>query len=319
MSLLRIGSKGPRVLSVQEMLKFLGYQAWNLNEAEPKREDLVCDGDFGPKTESAVIEFQTDEGLYADGIVGPATMRALQEAWQQRNLELNAATLDGTSVAPLTYSLVRVPADAFGDGYDRLQLRNDVADAYLKVYAAVRDAGGIVTSSGGIRHLGAKVSANRSAASLHYVGRALDLFVGSGMNDPKKDPYVASRVAERTYQIHVRCSKDNNPDATLPPRRKIEHCVTYFDRIDGQAVTDHFLDLTALFADHGFKPIRARRSFERGGSWAGAEWWHFQNETGLVDGVSTFGEELQKIYSSGQLAGAPPWRERDRVWQINWF
>jgi peptidoglycan hydrolase-like protein with peptidoglycan-binding domain len=319
MVLLKIGSKGPRVQSVQEMLKLLGYGSWNYSEAEPVREDLVCDGDFGPKTESAVIAFQTAEGLYADGIVGSSTMRSLQDAWQQRNLELNAATLDGTSVAPLTYSLVRVPADTYGDGYNRLQLRNDVADAYLKVYEAVHAAGGILTSSGGIRHLGANVSANRSAASLHYVGRALDLFVGSGMNDAKKDPFVASRIAERTYEIHVRCSKDNNPDAKLPRKRKIENCVTYFDRIDGKAVTDHFLNVTELFAEHGFHGIRARRSFERGGSWAGAEWWHFQYETGLVDGVSTFGEELQKIYSRDQLVGSSPWSERDRVWQVNWF
>lgn len=319
MSLLKLGSKGPRVQTVQEMLKFLGFQAWNYSETEPVREDLGCDGDFGPKTESAVIAFQIAEGLYADGIVGSSTMRALQEAWQQRNLELNAVTLDGASVAPLTYSLVRVPADAYGDGYDRLQLRNDVAEVYRKVYDAVHAAGGLVTSSGGIRHLGANVSANRSAASLHYVGRALDLFVGSAMNDARKDPFVASRVAERTYAIHARCSKDNNPDAKLPRKRKVEHCVTYADRTEGRAVTDHFLDLTELFAAHGFKGIRARRSFENGGSWAGAEWWHFQYETGLVDGVSTFGEELQKIYSRDQLAGTSPWAERDRVWRINWF
>ena len=210
------------------MLKFLGYAAWNYNEAEPVREELVLDGDYGPKTESAVIEFQQAEGLYADGIVGPSTMAALQEAWQQRNLELSSAGLDGVSVAPLTYSLVRVPADPVGDGYDRSQLRNDVADAYNKVYEAVHAAGGLLTSSGGVRHLGARVSANRSAVSMHYVGRAHDLFVGSGMNDAKKDPFVASRIEERRYTVYARCSKANNPDAKLPKKRKIDNCVNLF-------------------------------------------------------------------------------------------
>lgn len=55
MDVLKKGSKGPAVVTLQEFLK------------------LTADGIFGPKTESAVKSYQKKNGLVADGIVGPKT------------------------------------------------------------------------------------------------------------------------------------------------------------------------------------------------------------------------------------------------------
>ena len=67
---IRKGSKNQYVIECQTMLDKLGY---NLG---------ICgiDGDFGTATEKAVKEFQRDHKLTQDGIVGPATWTALQEA-----------------------------------------------------------------------------------------------------------------------------------------------------------------------------------------------------------------------------------------------
>ena len=53
------GSKGQKVKEIQEVV------------------GVYVDGDFGPKTEAAVIKWQYDNGLEADGIVGPITMEAM--------------------------------------------------------------------------------------------------------------------------------------------------------------------------------------------------------------------------------------------------
>ena len=61
----RQGSTGEQVRIIQSKLKNWGYY------------DGTVDGIFGSRTAEAVKYFQRKNGLTADGIVGPATLRAL--------------------------------------------------------------------------------------------------------------------------------------------------------------------------------------------------------------------------------------------------
>jgi metacaspase-1 len=64
---LRRGDSGSHVTYLQERLVAHGYA-------------VTVDGYFGPKVGSAVQAFQRDEGLVADGIVGPSTWACLERA-----------------------------------------------------------------------------------------------------------------------------------------------------------------------------------------------------------------------------------------------
>src|SRR5689334_3186573 len=92
MSILKKGSSGPDVLTLQSALKQLGF--------DPKG----VDGVFGAGTEAAVIAFQQSKGLTPDGIVGPNTMAAIQ----------GSAAVAGASVSGVTIGAA-VPSGAAGD------------------------------------------------------------------------------------------------------------------------------------------------------------------------------------------------------------
>ncbi len=64
-ALSKIGSRSQEVREIQSVLKEYGYYKGNI------------DGIFGTATKNAVIAFQRDSGLVADGIAGKNTLKAL--------------------------------------------------------------------------------------------------------------------------------------------------------------------------------------------------------------------------------------------------
>jgi hypothetical protein len=303
--MLRLDSRSDQVETIQTWLAELGYNPG------------PADGIFGPNTEKAVIRFQETASLYSDGVVGPTTMEALEEAYMKHTLEMHSPGIDATDGTEERYVFVRCEADKYKEGYGHLYLRQDAAEAYNEVLGKVRGLGGKLTSSGAKRSLQAKVNANRSATSFHYLGLAFDFYIWSGMENPENDPYIIKidDLSDRRFEIFARCESEEVEEV------EIDDVVRYHDPglQNTMKVTGRFISLTKLFKDHGFQPIRARRRFIDDGTPLAAEWWHFQYEKPLIPYVSTFGGELLKVYSMQRLEGTPPWHFRNRIFKTNWL
>lgn len=300
--LLKKGSRGPKVRKLQEELSYLGYSVGGIDSV------------FGGRTEEAVEIFQTKKRLYPDGIVGPATFRLLAEAMGE-SYEFKPTQEDPrNSLEKMTW--VKCPVDKLDGvpGYGVLTLRSDTAAAFTEFYAELKRLGGAVTSSGGRRRLAQKTSASRSKKSMHYTGRAFDLSLYSGMQNPDEDCFIITRDEDHPRKWRVWCRTQN------PLVAKVQLNGVYVKRVKtksrktrtqlhSKSAVCRAVDFTALAEKHGFQGISGRRSFFNGGKYAGAEWWHFQWSVGLSEGETSFGEDLLKIYSLSDAKKFQYWDE----------
>lgn len=295
---------------------------------------LKVDGLMGPKTESALLDFQKKNGLYMDGIVGNQTWAALNK------------TPDEFEAPKQLLKFLRVDCDEFDDGKgaEMTYLREDAVSSFKAVIEDLHRAGAIMTSAGGRRLLDASVGPNRSQTSLHYLGLAHDLSPLSGMVNPETDPYVV--IAQHNAQgLHVgwvvmaRCDPDVVREASGPTGARRFEGDLALEAWKNDATTVKveglFVNLSSIMHRHGWRPIPARRSFFTGKNPAGAEWWHFQFEKNLKSPTrmlvgkkgklveekqepSTFGGELVKSYRINKLRKYSLWNHRHRTWGVDW-
>jgi peptidoglycan hydrolase-like protein with peptidoglycan-binding domain len=285
---LKRGDQGAQVKVLQEGLIHVGLLPAG-----------SADGKFGPKTEAAAEAWQESQGLYGDGIVGPLTVKAWNAALPAAYRLTAAPSPTTTVVAGSRLKTVRVTCDTLGsNGYSSMRMREDVAARYNALRAELVALGSGITSAGSIRPLGNGGGSAQSAVSMHYPGLAWDLALGSGMQRTS-DPYLVENLGDRKWRVWAKCKPGAVPDVTV--QATICSTVLGKTRLKVVPVTGPYADFTAMAAKHGFAPIRGRRSFFAGGSYSGAEWWHFQCEGLLTHGVSTFGGELLRLYTEAEI------------------
>lgn len=102
MPLVRSGSRGEDVKTLQAQLNALGYDCG------------AVDGIFGAKTYNAVVKFQKDRGLAVDGIVGKNTWAALG---------VTGTTVVETQTASITSNMPLLCRGSIGEAVKTLQTR----------------------------------------------------------------------------------------------------------------------------------------------------------------------------------------------------
>lgn len=112
MSVLKKGSSGPDVLTLQSTLKQLGFDPQGV------------DGVFGAGTESAVIAFQQSKGLTPDGIVGPNTMAALQASAALAGAGVGGATSSASVATSTALTAANVTVDQVAKMFPGVSLTN---------------------------------------------------------------------------------------------------------------------------------------------------------------------------------------------------
>jgi len=231
------------------------------------------------------------------------------------------------------FGTTSVSADAFKSGplkgLGTWVVARAIESNFNAALADIRGAGGVATSSGGIRDLGAPVDTTRSSTSFHYTGRAIDLYIYSGMVNPATDPYIVTSDGQLgTWRVFARTANAEVVPSTLaalkftrvkPPENSKKKDTVKVAEVE---VTDRFFDLTAVFLAHEFHRIPAKESFlddPNAREYGAAEWWHFQDETGLVVGQTTFGSLLRQVRTEAELKGTSPFNAKDKVWNGKTF
>ncbi len=195
--------------------------------------------------------------------------------------------------------------------------------------AEIRKLGGVVTSSGGLRDLKSPVDKkSRSATSFHYTGRAVDLYIYSGMIAPETDAYVVVADGEDgLWQVYARTEDATVPEVTLIANKKVDlprgpkdadgKSPPVLCKLETVPVVGRFFSVTEIFKNHGFERISAKPAFTddpNGRLYDAAEWWHFEDHGGLEVGKTTFGDLLLQVHTKKELEGTPPAAFIKNVW-----
>ena len=200
----------------------------------------------------------------------------------------------------------------------QFRIRNDFAHALDAALKTIHDAGcalPILPAQAGLPAAG--VDALPPADLLPFLGRTLDLMPTIALNDPDADPLaVAHEDGAVVIQVLAR-----QLDATAPNAAAVVAKTWAAFKCDANACTESkasrkYLPLAAVLNAAGWyqkQPVAPTKLSAPGA------WFHWTNVTGLIAGVSKFGDELRQRFSRAEIAASSLRELLDWVWDGQTF
>ena len=179
---LKLGYKGSDVGKLQSKLSTIGYL-------------LTVDNDFGNNTKNAVISFQKDAGLVADGIVGEKTWKALDE------IKVYSLRTDGNKSLSTNF---KVKEFSCQDNSDTVVLHTEfIVNKLQKIRTHFNKP---VTINSAYRTPTHNKKVGGSSNSYHVKGRAFDIVV-KGVTPNEVAKYAQSigikGIIQYSWGVHV--------------------------------------------------------------------------------------------------------------------
>lgn len=194
-----------------------------------------------------------------------------------------------------------------------IKVRNDFAEALDAARAFLHARGAQLPVLAAVRPLPpATLGAVPPTDLLPYLGRVLELAPASALADPATDALgLGQEGGAGPERVVARVLDAAAPEAATVPSVawSLWDCdPTVCTRV---TVTDRFVPLAPVLEGAGWyqpAPGAPTSSAEPGG------WNRFTNTTGLVSGVTRFGDELALLYPVGQISASSVRERLDAVW-----
>lgn len=194
-----------------------------------------------------------------------------------------------------------------------IQVRSDFAEALDAARAALHALGATLPVLAAVRPLPpAGVGVTPPTDLLPYLGRVLELVPAAALVDPATDALAlgqAGGAGPETLVARVLDPAAPGAGTVASAAWSLWGCdATTCTRV---TVTDTFVELAPVLQAAGwYAPAPgAPTSLAAPGAWA-----RFTNTTGLVAGVSRFGDELALLYPAGQIAASSVRERTGAVW-----
>lgn len=296
-------SSSPEILQAQQLLlQRLALQGDVFSSRIPQPKNITEVGGYlNLLARLGEAEVRSQALAAALGVAGPNPMPGLHPT--------------GGALFDVLRSNDRPPGEAQTSIPVQYSIRNDFAAAFDAALTTIHESGCLLPLLGfapvGLPAV-APGSAELPGDLLLYLGRVLRLMPTAALRDPDQDALALAREdGETTLQVVAR-----QVDSGAPNAASVATASWVAWTCDATTCTEstddrEYLPLAPVLNAAGWHQEEPDAPESLGSA---GEWWRWTNTTGLVPGVTRYGDELSQRFTAQQIAASSLRDALDHVW-----